>query len=141
MHKRFFWILAGIALIGLPSFASAGKDALIFDLNAALKGGDVIALARCFNVLGTDEATRLATTKILDEIIKWPAPSVAVTDREGSGRAVFARNGRNFTLNGDWTFQVHIHRSGQPNSGYVFPAGYANQECLILLAVADKPKP
>jgi hypothetical protein len=141
MHKRFFWILAGIALIGLPAYGSAGKNALIFDLNAALKGGDVIALARCFNVLGTDEATRLSTTKILDEIIRWPAPSVTVTEREGNGRAVFERNGRNFTLNGDWTFQVHIHRKDRPDSGYVFPAGYSNQECLILLAVPDKPKP
>jgi len=141
MHKRFFLILAGITLIGLPAFASAGKDALIFDLNAALKSGDVIALARCFNVLGTDEATRHATTKILDEIIKWPATSVTVTDRDGTGRAIFERNGRSFTLNGDWTFQVHIHRAAQPNGGYVFPAGYSNQECLILLAVADKAKP
>ena len=141
MHKRFFWILAGIALIGLPAHASAGKDALIFDLNAALKSGDVIALARCFNVLGTDEATRLATTKILDEIITWPTPYVTVTDREGDGRATFKRDGHNYTLNGDWTFQVHIHRGPEPTSGYVFPAGYTSRECLILLAVEDKPKP
>lgn len=138
MLKRFFWIFVGIVLIRLPADASAGKDALIFDLNAALKSGDVIALARCFNVLGTDEPTRLATTKIIDEIIKWPTPYVTVTDREGSGRAVFKRNGHNFTLNGDWTFQVHIHRNPEQKSGYVFPAGYSNQECLILLSIPEK---
>lgn len=116
-------------------FAASGRNELEFEVNAALMSRDVMALARCFNINGTDEATRESITKILNQILSWPGHQVTTSEREGGGSVEIAKSGGSFTLNGDWRFQVHIHEKNRPERGFVFPAGYSHGECLILLTV------
>lgn len=140
-HKLFFALFAAGLLFSARLDGASGKDALIFDITAALMAKDVMALARCFNVAGTEPETRQAVTKMLEDMMRWPAHQVTVSEREGSGRPTFTRNGRTLTLNGDWFFQVHIQRGAPANGGYVFPAGYNRNECLILLSVPEDASP
>lgn len=130
------WLLV-VWLAGISAaLASGSRQELEFEVNSALKTRDPIALVRCFNFQGADKATRNELTGILENIFAWPAYTVSTSDRKEQGRVRLTKGDRNYTLNGEWLFQIHI-LSGE-KGGYVFPAGIANGEYLILLTTPEK---
>lgn len=118
--------------------AQSTRGDLIFALNSALKSGNRRAVARCFNFEGTDETTRKSMVAIINHICSWPTHHVFTSERNGTGPLQTLRDGKPFTLNGDWTFQVHIFMRPPPSKGYVFPAGLVGNNCLILMMVPQK---
>ncbi len=139
MTTRWLFIVCAIFFVTAPLGAAPTRDDLLFGLNAALKTRDKAALARCFYLGGTDAALRRATERIVDEILAWPTHHVFTTERTETGKVTIPQDGRNFTLNGDWTYQIHIHVKPPPSTGYVFPAGTApDGRAFILLTVPEK---
>jgi hypothetical protein len=140
MTMRWPAILVAAALLAAgPARAAATRNELLFSLLAALKTHDKAAVARCFNLAGVDDAGRRALNEILNQLLAWPSCHVFTSERSERGKAIIPQEGKNYTLNGDWTFQIHIHVKEPPSRGFVFPAGQADGRCQILLMVKDKP--
>ncbi len=113
-----------------------GRADFLFKLQTALKTSDYPGLANCFELEGTEADTQRMLWKLLDQLVKWPSHQVKVTERSQTGPFVMEKNGRSFTLNGDWTFQVHIHRGEPPSRSFVFPAGIGKSgKYAILMSV------
>ncbi len=140
MIIRWPAILVAVAILAAgPARAAATRNELLFSLLAALKTHDKPAVARCFNLAGVDDAGRRALNEILNQLLAWPSYHVFTSERTERGKAIIPQDGENHTLNGDWTFQIHIHMKTPPSEGFVFPAGFADGRCQILLTVKDKP--
>ena len=122
--------------------AQSTRADLLFALNSALKARNRAAVARCFNFEGADEATRKAMVTVITEICAWPTHHVFTTERQGAGPLRSEQGGKMHTLNGDWTFQVHIFQKEPPSKGFVFPAGEVGSKNLLLMMVpAEKAAP
>jgi hypothetical protein len=108
----------------------------LFKLQTALKTRDYPGLANCFELEGTEVETQQMLWKLLDQLVKWPAHDVKVTERSQKGPFTMEKSGRAYTLNGDWTFQVHVHRGAPPSRTFVFPAGLGRSgKYAILMSV------
>jgi len=114
------------------------RDELIFSLNVALKTKNRAALEKCFNFQGVDEKQRGALEATLDAICLWPEQKVFISERKDRGPMELVRDGRTYTLNGDWTFQVHVHKGKLPSKGFVFPAGQLRDGQFAILAMVPK---
>ena len=111
---------------------------LISDLQNALDSHDKAAFETCFNFDGANEELRKGFTQLEDEIFAMPSYYVFVQNRMDQGKAHMTKNGKNYTLNGDWTFDVGIYNSKAKSKGYVLAAGMADRKCRVLLTVEDK---
>ncbi len=120
-----------------PASAAKSRDELLFQLNAAILAGDRAAFARCFNFAGADVPTRGSFVKIIDQIFAWPTHHLFATDRKGGDDPRIEQGGKFYRLNGDWKFQVHIFLSNKTSKGFVFPAGAARGQTLVLVAVPE----
>jgi len=136
--RRLFAGLVGLFALVLqvqPVVAESQSD-FLFTLRTALKAGDRESLRQCFEFKGADEATLRAIDNAIEQMLAWPTHFVKTTDRINSGPMEMERDGRRFTLNGDWTFQVHIHIRKPPSRGFVLPGGVtADGRNAILLSV------
>ncbi len=113
-----------------------GRADFLFKLQTALKTRDYPGLANCFELEGTEVETQRMLWKLLDQLVKWPSHQVKVTERSQKGPFTMEKHGRSFTLNGDWTFQVHILRGAPPARTFVFPAGVGKSgKYAILMSV------
>ena len=117
------------------------QNKLVSDLQAALDAHDKAAFETCFNFDGANEELRKGFTQLEDEIFAMPSYYVFVQNRMDQGKAHMTKNGKNYTLNGDWTFDVGIYNSKAKSKGFVLPAGTANGKCQGLLTVEEKPTP
>ncbi|MDD5198459.1 MAG: hypothetical protein PHC88_01535 [Terrimicrobiaceae bacterium] len=139
MMPRASILALALTLGAMPVRAAESRDGLMFSLNSALMSRDRAAFARCVNFTGADEATRTAFAKIIDQIFAWPGHYVFTSERSGQGNPDIEQNGRKYTLNGDWKFQVHVFLSKTTSKGFVFPAGSVNGQFFILVAIPAKP--
>jgi hypothetical protein len=121
----------------IPISANDGtRSDFLFKLQTALKTRDYPGLANCFELEGTEVDTQRMLWKVLDQLVKWPTHNVKVTERSQKGPFTMEKNGRTFTLNGEWTFQIHIHRGEPPSRTFVFPAGLGRSgKYAILMSV------
>jgi hypothetical protein len=117
---------------------AASRDELIFAINIALKTKNRVALEKCFNFQGVDEKQRGALAATMDEICSWPERKVFTSDRKDHGPMELVRDGRTYTLNGDWTFQIHVHKGKLPSKGFVFPAGQLRDGQVAILVTVPK---
>ncbi len=144
LSLRVLSVLCGLCLLG-PAQAAKTRPELIFELKAALLAHDRAAFARCFYLGGAEERTRVEMGRILDQIYAWPTHDIFSTDRKDRGPARVMVDGRPYTFNGDWQFQVHIFLSKKTKTGYVFPAGMVSGRAFVLALVpagqAPRPAP
>ncbi len=126
------------AVLGVlaPAAASAAgtRDELLFALKVALKTHDRTGIEKCFNFDRLDEISRESLSATIEQICDWPLHHVFATDRKDRGPLEIVRDGRRYTLNGQWTFQIHIHKGKLPSKGFVFPAGTAADGKVLILA-------
>lgn len=134
-------LVLGFFLFLVPAHAAKTRPELLFELNAALLASDRAAFARCFHLAGADEKTRVSMGKIIDQIFAWPTHHIYATDRKNRGPARLEQDGRAYTFNGDWQFQVHIYLSKKTATGFVFPAGTVKDRVFILSAVPEASAP
>jgi hypothetical protein len=136
--------ILGLQMLLLPtSHAASGegvtREDFIFRLQTALKTRDYPALANCFELEGTEGHTQRMLWKVLDQLVRWPSHQVKVTERAKTGPFRMEKNGRTYTLNGDWTYQIHIQRGQAPSRTFVFPAGVTKEgRHAILMSVPVK---
>lgn len=117
--------------------AQTSREDLLFNLRSAVKSGNAAAIAKCFNFEGADVSVTQPIDRTIEAIAGWSNAIVSVSARSGTGPLEIERQGETLTLNGEWTFQVHIFRGPPPSKGFVFPAGKtASGEYRILLTVA-----
>ncbi len=133
---RPFLILLLTFVLCSSSWGASSQSELIFEVQTALKTRDYPGLAKCFEFNGAEPETERSVWKVLDQIVAWPTHHIKVSERRSSGPFEMERGGRKYTLNGDWTFQVHIHLRPPPSRGFVFPAGMTKDgRFAILLSV------
>lgn len=119
-----FIVTAGLLLIPASTHAAESRSALLFEINTAVKARDGRALLACFALdESVDEPTRAAIVTAVRQIISWPTHHLDESDRANTGPIDIERDEKTYTLNGDWSFQVHIHVTKPPSRGFVFPAG------------------
>jgi len=134
-----YLVLALTFVFCASSWGASSQSELLFEIQTALKTKDYRALAGCFEFGGVQPETERSVWKVLDQIVAWPTHHVKVSERRSSGPFEMERDGRKYTLNGDWTFQVHIHVHPPPSRGFVFPAGMTKGgRCAILLSVPKR---
>jgi hypothetical protein len=127
-------LCAAVGILGTAEAGAAGtRDELLFALRVALKTHDPAGIGRCFHLDGLDEISRESLASTIDQICMWPEPYVFTTDRKDRGPLEIVRDGRRYTLNGQWTFQVHIHKGKPPSKGFVFPAGATPDGKILIL--------
>ena len=114
------------------------QNKLVSDLQTALDAHDKAAFETCFNFDGVNDELRKSFTQVEDEIFALPSYYVFVQNRIDEGKLHMTKDGKNYTLNGDWTFEVGIYNSKAKSKGFVLPAGMANGKCQVLLTVEDK---
>jgi hypothetical protein len=119
-------------------FAAATPEELVAEVHAAIKSRDAVAFQKCFNLEGTEPGAVKAIENVQEKVFSWPTEYVFTTERVDKGPMHGVRDGVAFTLNGEWTFDLNMYISMQPSKGLVFPAGFANGKCLILMAVKEK---
>lgn len=124
---------------GPAAQAASSRAELLFELQTAVKIKDRIAFAECFNFRGTNPATQKSTAAMITQIFRWPEQIVTTSERDRSGKLVVTKNGRNWTLNGDWVFQVHFMAGKDSKQGFVFPAGLDGNQWKILLMIEEPP--
>ena len=117
------------------------QNKLVEDLQVALDAHDKAAFEKCFNFDGVNDELRKSFIQVEDEIFALPSYYVFVQNRTDQGKAHTTRDGKDYTLNGDWTFEVGIYNSRAKSKGLVLPAGMANGKCQVLLTVEEKPTP
>ena len=119
--------------------AQSSRAELVFAIKSAAKSHDDSALEDCFNFDGTDPDLATAIRRTIDQITTWSNPVVFTSERNTTEPLEIKRNGKTLVLNGDWSFQIHIHRSPPPSKGFVFPAGRtASGAYRVLLTVEAK---
>jgi hypothetical protein len=133
------WLVALLFVSSSPARAQASRGDLLFEINAALKSHDREGLEACFNFEGVDDATKSAVETMIGQMLSWPTFYVFTSERAEHGPVKLQQNGKTLTMNGDWTFQVHIFRAKPPTGGFVFPAGKVGDKCMILLTIPAKP--
>ncbi len=121
------------------AFGVASRDELVAQLTTALDSHDKIAFEKCVNFDGVDADVRNAFTEIETQLFALPSHYVFASDRIDKGPAHDTKDGKNYTLNGDWTFLIDIYRSKSPSTGFVLPAGIAEGKSQVLLTVEEKP--
>ena len=114
------------------------RNELVSRLQHALDTDDKIAFEKCFNFDGTTDELWQGFAQIENKIFALPSYYVFDKERIDQGKLHAVKDGRNYTLNGDWTFDVGIYNSKTLCLGYVLPAGLANGKCQVLLTVEDK---
>jgi hypothetical protein len=119
------------------AFGATTPDELVAEVEAAIKARDGVAFQKCFNLEGTEPGAVKAIADIQEKAFTWPTEYVAIAERGDKGPAYGVRDGVAFTLNGEWTFNLEMYMSKPPSKGLVFPAGFANDKCLILMAVKE----
>ena len=117
------------------------QNKLVDDLQVALDAHDKTAFEKCFNFDGINDELRKGFLQLEDEIFALPSFYVFVQKRMDQGKLHMTKDGKDYTLNGDWTFEVGIYNSKAKNKGFVLPAGMANGKCQVLLTVEEKPTP
>ncbi len=136
--RRIFAIFCGIVLVighSGTAFADARAD-FLFSLQSALKTRERDALRACFEFRGADSVTVDAIDSAINQMLSWPTHYVKVTERSNTGPVFLERDGQKMTLNGDWTFQVHIHVTKPPSRGFVLPGGItADGRNAILMTI------
>jgi hypothetical protein len=120
------------------AFAATTPEELVAEVHAAIKSRDETAFQKCFNLEGTEPGAVKAIENVQEKVFSWPTEYVFTTERVDKGPMHGVRDGVAFTLNGEWTFNLNMYISMQPSKGLVFPAGFANGKCLILMAVKEK---
>lgn len=130
----FVFAVGGISVRGAST-----PDELVSEVTASLKARDRAAFEKCFNFEGAAEMERKVFAEMEEQIFSWPTHYVDTTERQDEGKMHATRNGKNYTLNGDWKFLLNIHISKPPSKGFVMPAGMVDGKCLMLLATEEKP--
>lgn len=126
-------LIAG-AVHALPGATTPAE--LVFEVTSAAKAQNPAALQKCFSLEGAETSMKASLRKVIEEICQWPSPYITTTQREGEGPARTEINGHPHELNGNWTFQIHIHQSKPPSRGFVLPAGMTpDGRCAILVSV------
>lgn len=133
------WLVALLFVTSSPARAQASRGDLLFEINAALKSHDREGLEACFNFDGVDDATKNAVETMIGQMLSWPTFYVFTSERAEHGPVKLQQNGKTLTMNGDWTFQVHIFRAKPPSGGFVFPAGKVGDKYMVLLTIPAKP--
>ena len=140
MNIRASLILLVFTAYGLPLHGATTREELVSEVNAALDAHDKVAFEKCFNHDGATEGFQRALTDIEEQIFSLPTHYVYAKERIDKGKMHFAKDGKNYTLNGDWLFDIGIYISKPPSpKGYVLPAGMANGKCQLLITTEDKP--
>jgi hypothetical protein len=124
---------------GFPVWGASTRDELVLEVTASLKARDRAAFEECVNFEGADEELRKSFAEMEDQMFSWPTHYVITTERRDEGKAHATENGKNYTLNGDWSFFIDIYLSKPPSKGFVMPAGMVNGKCLILQRTEEKP--
>lgn len=122
------------------AFAATTPDELVAEVEAAIKARDGAAFQNCFNLEGTEPGSEKAIQRTKDKIFSWPTHYVYTSERVDKGPMHVVRDGVANTLNGDWTFNLNMYESKPPSKGLVFPAGFANGKCIILVGVKEDKK-
>ena len=134
--KKLALIAAAALLVAQGSGNAESRDEFLFRLRSALAAHDYPAIADCIEFEGSAPEIRQAVWKMIDQFVAWPNHYFKVTERKGSGPLVMERGGKKYTLNGEWTFQVHVHAGKPPSRGFVLPAGKTRDgKYAILLSV------
>lgn len=136
---RCVYCLLLFLLLGDPLQAAGSRADLLFEINTSLKTQNRIAFAECFNFEKTDVATQKSTAAMINRIFNWPNPQVSTSERNREGKMIVSKSGKSWTLNGQWTFNVHLSAGPQPSEGFVFPAGVVGERYRLLLMVEEKP--
>jgi hypothetical protein len=122
-------LLLAALLLGVPVCSQAAgppstRAELLFSLSSAVKERNKDGILACFNLEGADDNMRLTIESAAIQICRWPTNHVFSSERSGTGPLQTNRDGKTWSLNGDWEFQVHIFlKADQPSKGFVFPAG------------------
>lgn len=128
-------VLAGAVA---PLWAGTTPADLVFEVTGAAKTHNPAALEKCFYLKGAETSMKASIKKVIDEICGWPNPHITMTQRTGTGPLTTEINGHPHQLNGDWTFQIHIHKSKPPSRGFVLPAGLTpDGRCAILVSIPE----
>lgn len=137
MRRMIVLLFLGMILTGKVHADS--RSEFMFRLQTALKMRDHPGLAACFHFDRVEADTERQVWMALEQILSWQGHHVTVTERKKEGPFFMERDGRRFTLNGNWTFQVHIHQTEGPSRGFVFPCGETDEgKFAILLSVPAK---
>jgi len=120
------------------ALAATTPDELVAEVEAAIKARDGAAFQKCFNLEGAGPGAEKAMQKTIDKVFSWPSHYVYTSERVDTGPAHAVRDGVAYTLNGEWMFNLSMDE--RPSKGLVFPAGFANGKCLILVAVKEDKK-
>lgn len=120
------------------AFAATTPEELVAEVHAAIKSRDAAAFQKCFNLEGTEPGAVKAIENLQEKAFTWPTEYVFTTERIDKGPMQGVRDGVPFKLNGEWTFNLAMDMSKPPSKGLVFPAGFSNGKCLILMAVKEK---
>ncbi len=120
-------------------FGVKTRERLVSDLTVALDAHDKVAFEKCVNLDGVDEDIRQGFKEVEDQIFAMPSYYVFAKERIDQGKAHILKDGKNYTLNGEWTFDIGIYVSKPPSKGFVIPAGMANGKCQVLLTVQEAP--
>ena len=137
MRIAFFNCLIIYIFSSCYAFAATTPEELVAEVHAAIKSRDAAAFQKCFNLEGTEPGAVKAIENVQEKVFSWPTEYVFTTERVDKGPMHGVRDGVAFTLNGEWTFDLNMYISKQPSKGLVFPAGFANGKCLILMAVKE----
>jgi hypothetical protein len=139
MRARVLAFVLGCLAFVATARAGTTRSDLMFEVTTAIKQHDRAALVSCFNFKGTDDATKQSIDTMIGQILTWPTFTVTTSERAEKGPAKIVQDGRAYTINGDWTFQIHILRAKPSTGGFVFPAGMTpDGRCAILLTVPAK---
>ena len=112
------------------------RSEFLFRLQSALKMRDFKGLVSCFHFEGVEGETEKQVWRALEQILAWEGAQVRTTERVKRGPFFMMKEGRRYTLNGDWIFQVHIQQVESPGRAFVFPCGVtADERQAILLSV------
>lgn len=122
------------------SFAATTPEELVAEVDSAIKARDKAAFQKCFNLEGTESGASKAIHNVQEKVFSWPTHYVFTTERADQGPMHGVRDGVAVTLNGEWAFNIDMFISKPPSTGLIFPAGFANGKCLILMEVREKSK-
>ncbi len=135
------WALFTLVTVVTTSSLSAqtSRGEFLFILQSVTKTHHAQGLENCFSFEKTDQATLDSIKLATQEILKWPNPHVFTSERSTSGPLDIKKNGKEYTLNGNWLFQVHIHKSPPPSKGFVLPVGLTPAGRYRILLAVEKP--
>jgi hypothetical protein len=111
---------------------------LVSEIKAALDAHDKAAFEKCINLEGADEQTRRALSEIETTVFAFPTHYVSFVDQDDNGEPLARKDGKSYTLNGEWHSEVCLYLSKPPSKGFVLPAGLIRGKYLLLLPVELK---